>query len=105
LSQFKKVLFEGVPGRFTTSVADLRQVTVVLRDDDDMRRKNRADAPGASLIGDSVYTIIDQRAQWASSVFAVCHSSCHIFIKVPADAQVNTLLAKIVSRPICWRHL
>jgi hypothetical protein len=34
--------------------------------------------------------------------FAVCDSSCHIFINVPADAQVNTPLAKIVSCPICW---
>jgi len=33
----------------STSFADLRQVTVVLRDDDDMRiRKNRADAGSAS---------------------------------------------------------
>jgi hypothetical protein len=32
--------------------------------------KNRADAPGRHLfIGDSLYTIIDQRAHWASSVF------------------------------------
>ena len=91
----------------STSFADLRQVTVVLRDDDDMRiRKNRADAGPASSYRRLSFTRSSINARSGlRQCFAVCDSSCHIFINVPADAQVNTPLAKIVSLPICWRHL
>ena len=62
-------------------------------------RKDGGDAPGWHLlIGDSLTrSSINARSGFRPS-FAVCDSSCHIFINVPADAQVNRPLAKIVSR-------